>query len=134
MSYPKEANRPPIIRFRLNESHRQIMPEVTAIDNGNVRFWVRDTGEGIALEDQERIFNRFARGSNNERRSDGSGLGLSIVQALVKAHHGRLELFSRLGEGANFTAIFPSHRPEDGRSLAPDRLKLPSALHSERMP
>lgn len=106
----------------------------SAIDDGNVRFWVRDTGEGIALEDQERIFNRFARGSNNERRSDGSGLGLSIVQALVKAHHGRLELFSRLGEGATFTVIFPSLRPEDRRSLGDDRHKLPSALHSEKMP
>ncbi len=84
----------------------------SAISNDIVRFWVRDMGEGIALEDQERIFNRFARGTNNERRSEGSGLGLSIVQALVKAHHGHLELFSRLGEGATFTIFLPRQRTE----------------------
>jgi signal transduction histidine kinase len=72
-----------------------------------VRFWIRDSGEGIAIEDQERIFSRFTRGQNSERRSDGSGLGLSIVQALVKAHGGHVELFSRLGEGATFTVIIP---------------------------
>jgi signal transduction histidine kinase len=79
----------------------------SAINHNTVRFWVRDTGEGIAPADQERIFNRFARGANSERRSDGSGLGLSIVQALVKAHQGHLELFSRLGEGATFTVFLP---------------------------
>lgn len=82
----------------------------SAINNDTVCFWVRDTGEGIALEDQERIFDRFARGSNSERRSEGSGLGLSIVQALVKAHYGYIELFSRLGEGATFTVFLPRER------------------------
>lgn len=73
----------------------------------HVLFWVQDSGEGIATEDQERIFARFTRGQNSDRRSDGSGLGLSIVQALVKAHGGHVELFSRLGEGATFTVIIP---------------------------
>lgn len=72
-----------------------------------VLFWIQDSGEGIATEDQERIFARFNRGQNSDRRSDGSGLGLSIVQALVKAHGGHVELFSRLGEGATFTVVIP---------------------------
>jgi signal transduction histidine kinase len=76
-------------------------------NNGTIQFWVRDTGEGISLDDQARIFDRFARGSNSERRSDGSGLGLSIVQALVQAHHGQVELRSRLGEGSTFTITLP---------------------------
>jgi len=80
--------------------------------NDTVQFWVRDTGEGISAEDQERIFDRFARGSEGERRSEGSGLGLSIVQALIKAHHGSVELFSRLGEGATFTIILPQQRTD----------------------
>jgi signal transduction histidine kinase len=73
----------------------------------HVLFWIRDSGEGITVEDQERIFARFTRGQNSDRRSDGSGLGLSIVQALVKAHGGQVELFSRLGEGATFTVVIP---------------------------
>jgi signal transduction histidine kinase len=80
--------------------------------NGTVQFWVRDTGEGISLDDQARIFDRFARGAGSERRSDGAGLGLSIVQALVKAHGGMVELFSRLGDGTTFTVILPQPRTE----------------------
>lgn len=90
----------------------------TEITPHEVRLWVRDTGEGIAPEDQERIFDRFARGANSERRSEGAGLGLSIVQALVKAHHGHLELFSRLGQGARFTVILP-HRESPAEALLP---------------
>jgi signal transduction histidine kinase len=89
---------------------RDVIVIGSAVSNGTVRFWVRDTGEGIAAEDQERIFDRFARGSNSDRRSDGSGLGLSIVQALIKAHGGHLELYSRLGEGATFTVILPQQQ------------------------
>ncbi|MBD2099309.1 HAMP domain-containing histidine kinase [Leptolyngbya sp. FACHB-261] len=79
----------------------------SAVTDDQVRFWVRDTGEGIAPEDQERIFERFARAAKGQRRSEGAGLGLSIVQALIKAHGGRVELFSRVGEGATFTVLIP---------------------------
>lgn len=101
----------------------------SAIEQDMIRVWVRDTGEGIALEDQERIFNRFARGTNSERRSEGSGLGLSIVQALVKAHHGHLELFSRLGEGATFTVFLPQQRMETRSETAgPEIAQFPANL------
>jgi len=69
------------------------------------RFWVRDTGEGIDLEEQKRIFERFFRGRNNH--FPGSGLGLSIVQAIAKAHGGRVQLWSQLDVGAEFTIIIP---------------------------
>ncbi|BAU14600.1 ATPase, histidine kinase-, DNA gyrase B-, and HSP90-like domain protein [Leptolyngbya sp. NIES-3755] len=78
------------------------------ISHNQVHFWVRDTGEGIALEDQVRIFDRFSKGSHSE----GAGLGLSIVQALIRAHHGTVELFSRLGEGSRFTVILPKQRSD----------------------
>jgi signal transduction histidine kinase len=90
----------------------------SAVTGDRVRFWVRDSGEGIAEEDRERVFSRFARGRNSERRSEGSGLGLSIVQALIKAHGGHVELFSRLGEGATFTVIIPKRAsPKSERPL-----------------
>jgi signal transduction histidine kinase len=78
-----------------------------AIAKGKVRFWVRDTGEGIPLVDQKRIFERFARTSNSRRRSDGAGLGLSIVRAIAEAHGGQVLLRSQLGKGSMFTIVLP---------------------------
>ena len=72
-----------------------------------VKFWIRDTGNGIPASEQERIFDRFARAKNSRRRSSGSGLGLSIVTAVVEAHHGEINLQSKLGIGSTFTLVFP---------------------------
>lgn len=72
-----------------------------------VRFWVRDSGEGIAPADQQRIFERFARAANSYRRSEGAGLGLSIVRAIAEAHHGKVELVSQLGVGSTFSLVLP---------------------------
>lgn len=79
----------------------------SAIDRNCLRLWVRDTGEGIAPSDQEKIFERFARASNSRRRSEGSGLGLSIVRAIAETHGGRVELISQLGIGSTFTLVLP---------------------------
>ncbi len=78
----------------------------SAVEGQQVRFWVQDTGEGIAPSDHERIFERFAR-SSHSRRSEGSGLGLSIVRAIVQAHGGRIELTSEVGSGSTFTIVLP---------------------------
>ena len=83
----------------------------SAIAKGKVRFWVRDTGEGIPLVDQKRIFERFARSSNSCRRSEGAGLGLSIVRAIAEAHGGQVLLRSQLGAGSMFTIVLPLDPP-----------------------
>ncbi len=70
-------------------------------------LWVEDTGEGIAPDDQGRIFQRFVRGSQRSRPSDGAGLGLPIVGAIAEAHGGSVELKSQLGHGSRFTIIMP---------------------------
>ncbi len=72
-------------------------------------FWVRDTGEGIAPQDQQRIFERFVRATDADRYSEGEGvgLGLSIVEAIAIAHGGWVELDSTLGQGSTFTLVFP---------------------------
>lgn len=77
----------------------------SSLTRQDLRFWVRDTGEGIAPEEQKRIFERFFQGSNPQ--STGSGLGLSIVRAIVKAHGGRVILWSQLGVGSEFTIVIP---------------------------
>jgi signal transduction histidine kinase len=79
----------------------------SAVHDGHVRFWVRDSGAGVPVEDRDRIFERFYRGRSGHRRSDGAGLGLSIVQAIAEAHGGRVELDSPPGEGATFTVVLP---------------------------
>jgi signal transduction histidine kinase len=81
-------------------------------DRDGIRFWVRDTGCGISPRDQERIFKRFARASHSRRRSEGAGLGLSIVQAIAQSHGGRVELYSKPGFGSTFTLIFPFEEPK----------------------
>ncbi len=74
----------------------------------HARLWVQDDGEGIESDDQARIFERFSRAAAARRRSDGSGLGLSIVQAIAEAHGGRVELDSRPGHGSTFTLVVPA--------------------------
>ncbi len=95
--------------------HTSIGEEIaigSTLVNGNIHFWVRDTGEGIALADQKKIFQRFARGSNSRRRSEGAGLGLAIAKTIAQAHGGSIKLVSQLGCGATFTIIFPVKSPQ----------------------
>ncbi|MBT2594545.1 ATP-binding protein [Arthrobacter sp. ISL-72] len=68
--------------------------------------WVRDTGQGIAAEDQVRIFSRFARVEAG-RGAEGSGLGLAIVTAIAEAHGGKVTVTSALGQGSTFTVLIP---------------------------
>ena len=79
----------------------------STVRNGNVHFWVQDSGEGIALDDQQRIFDRFARVSNRRRSSEGAGLGLSIVKAITEAHSGQVTFHSQVGVGSTFTIVVP---------------------------
>jgi signal transduction histidine kinase len=82
----------------------------SAVVNGQARLWVRDSGPGIPLEDQQRIFQRFAR-TGGRLGSAGAGLGLAIVRAIAEAHHGRVQLRSDPGEGATFTIAIPVDQP-----------------------
>ena len=69
---------------------------------------VADNGPGLSKEDQARIFERFYRVDPSRQRSsqDGSGLGLSIVDAVMQAHGGSVSVASELGKGAVFTLQF----------------------------
>jgi two-component system OmpR family sensor kinase len=70
--------------------------------------YVADNGPGLSKEDQARIFERFFRVDPSRQRSaqDGSGLGLSIVDAVMRAHGGNVSVASDLGKGAAFTLQF----------------------------
>jgi heavy metal sensor kinase len=74
-----------------------------------VKIIVSDTGIGISLEDQEKIFNRFFRVDKaRSREQGGSGLGLSICKWIVEAHQGEITVESELGRGSSFIIRFPS--------------------------
>ena len=88
-----------------------------SIEGANVRLWVRDEGTGIALEDQRRIFRRFARGRDRlTKASEGTGLGLAIVDAIAVAHGGRTELQSAPGRGSTFQLVIPIEPPPEAAS------------------
>lgn len=70
---------------------------------------VRDWGIGIAPEEQERIFEMFYRsGQNQVKSAGGAGLGLTLVQHIMQAHGGKVQVESNPGEGSTFTLYFPS--------------------------
>jgi two-component system OmpR family sensor kinase len=83
--------------------------KVTVASNQQGAFVsVADNGPGLSKEDQVRIFERFYRVDPSRQRSsqDGSGLGLSIVDAVMRAHGGSVSVTSDLGKGAEFTLQF----------------------------
>lgn len=65
--------------------------------SGDVEFSVTDTGPGVPEEDRERVLQRFVR-LDNSRTEPGSGLGLSLVGAVMEAHGGRIQLDEGPGE------------------------------------
>jgi signal transduction histidine kinase len=70
-------------------------------------FWVRDDGPGIAPEDQARLFTPFER--LGQARTEGHGLGLSIVQRIVKRLDGEVGVDSRPGGGSTFYFTLPTN-------------------------
>jgi heavy metal sensor kinase len=78
------------------------------MDTSHVRLWVSDTGEGIAPEHQDRVFDRFYRvdvGRTRER--GGTGLGLAICRAIVEALGGSISLASVPGRGTRIELLLP---------------------------
>jgi signal transduction histidine kinase/DNA-binding response OmpR family regulator len=86
--------------------------------DGKVRVEVRDTGPGIPLEEQKRIFENFYRLRQSEKSTEGTGLGLAITQKLVELHGGELGLESQPGHGSRFyfsLPMAPAHRERPAR-------------------
>lgn len=81
----------------------------TAPIDGMVRFWVRDNGRGIDPEEQSRLFTPFTRLS--QVRTEGQGLGLSIVRRIVEKLGGTVGVESELGQGSLFFFTLPAGRP-----------------------
>ncbi len=90
--------------------------------NEQVILTVADTGVGVPAEEVPRLFSRFHRIAGTHGRShEGSGIGLALVQELVKLHGGTVRVASALGEGTTFTVTIPT-----GKSHLPAALLAPS--------
>ena len=75
---------------------------------GQLCLEVSDTGIGIPPEDQARVFDEFFRSVNaRTHTAEGTGLGLTIVKAVVEQHHGSVTLHSTPGQGTRFVVRFP---------------------------
>ena len=95
----KYGGSPPVVKLRAYRDEKR----------GAV-LEVSDNGAGIARGEHRRIFEKFYRIDDRLSRSrEGSGLGLAIVKHIVRAHHGRVQLDSALGEGSTFRIVLPLH-------------------------
>ena len=77
----------------------------TEDSNGQIRFWLRDNGAGLTLEEQRHLFIPFTRIS--QVRIEGHGLGLSIVQRIVERCGGQVGVTSEKGQGSTFYFTLP---------------------------
>jgi signal transduction histidine kinase len=79
-------------------------------DSGWASLRISDTGVGLSLEEQERIFQRFYRATKTHLRDEGgAGLGLCIARSIAEAHGGRIQVESAPGHGSTFTVLLPLH-------------------------
>ncbi len=76
--------------------------------DGAVEIAVSDTGIGIAPKDQEAIFEEFRQvGSDEARKVEGTGLGLTLTKKFVEMHGGRIWVESEVGKGSTFRFTLP---------------------------
>lgn len=91
--------------YRYGREDGHIFVALTS-DEKTVRLSVADDGIGIAAEEQEKIFRRFYR-ADSAHSGEGTGMGLAIVQEIVRFHGGNILVKSELGKGSEFLVILP---------------------------
>ncbi len=95
-------------------------------ETNTLHFTVWDTGIGISQEDQARLFQPFVQlDSGLDRRFEGTGLGLALVQQLVQLHGGQVTVASEVGQGSRFTVILPWQPPALTQQPAPHNGAIP---------
>lgn len=95
------------IKYR--SSQRKLKIRVFAkIDAEDFEVYWEDNGEGVSVEDQERIFEMYKRGRNAEQLGEGSGIGLAFCRKICRIHGGEIELTSKQPpQGAGFVIVIP---------------------------
>jgi signal transduction histidine kinase len=94
--------------LKFTPEHGRVVVRLSASGDDEARLEVRDTGIGIPESERKRLFERFFRASTaTERAIPGVGLGLTIVEAIVTAHGGRVEIQSTEDSGTTVTVLLP---------------------------
>ena len=101
--------------IKYNKENGKVFVKIEKVEREKpyLKLLVKDTGIGIAENQQERIFERFYRIDKSRAkdtksvRTTGTGLGLSIVKHGAKYHNAKLSVKSKLGEGSEFCVMFP---------------------------
>lgn len=94
-------------------------------ENHTLLLQIQDTGSGIPVDKQEKIFERFYQA---ESTHIGSGIGLSLVQRLVELYHGRIELDSAEDWGSTFSIYLPT----DEASFKPEEVGTKTGIEEEK--
>jgi two-component system, OmpR family, sensor kinase len=106
-----------------SEEEGSVRMNVERSGGGSIRFLVDDDGPGIAVDQRERIFDRFHRVDvARDRASGGTGLGLAIVRAIAEAHGGRVAAGNSPGGGARIELELPGFTPVPRRQTSSGRL------------
>jgi signal transduction histidine kinase len=87
-------------------------PELDDRDDTSETFVARDTGVGIAPEDQEAVFEEFRQVGTADKKVEGTGLGLALSRKFIELHGGRIWVKSQVGQGSTFTFTVPARRAE----------------------
>jgi signal transduction histidine kinase len=85
-------------------SHSQIIIQTKLVDDNQIEVRIRDNGLGIAPEIQDKIFDPFF---TTKPVGKGTGMGLAICYQIVEKHRGKIEVFSKVGQGAEFLVTLP---------------------------
>jgi two-component system, OmpR family, sensor histidine kinase KdpD len=122
-----------VLRHLLENAARYSPPESRIVLRcrqvaGGLEFSVRDEGIGIDAADLPHIFEKFYRGRKAARHGKGTGMGLAIVRALLKAHGGTIEAESSPGKGTTMMFRVPAEEnPQAREAAAPGSLRRESA-------
>ncbi len=98
------------IKYTPENGH--VFIEAGELENNNVMVSIRDTGIGIPVDEQKKVFDKFFRTKAGQQFSSGTGLGLSIVKNIIEKHNGTITVESELGKGSTFTFVLPGKRCE----------------------
>ena len=123
------------MKFTKPGGHIEVIGELN--EQGGITVRVTDTGIGIESEKLGSVFEPFMQiDSALSRQHDGSGLGLSVVKAIMERHNGAVEIRSAVGIGTEVVVLFPPERavvmepsqPVDGINKLQQLVITPSAI------
>jgi NtrC-family two-component system sensor histidine kinase KinB len=100
------------IKFTPNGGHVQLWARLDPENAAAVLLGVKDTGPGVPLEEQHRLFEKFQQVSSVSGRRVGTGLGLPFCKLAIEAHGGQIWVESEAGKGSTFIMRLPTAAPE----------------------